>query len=298
VRESLRGYAQGVLYLASQSDKYLQVVDDLRAFNTILDSQEMLAEVISDPSIPARKRQAILGDLLASKVDVLAVQLLEAIVGTENPRAIVDSIGDLVRLISGDEVVSIDGGFATAGRIAGYAQALLESLQGNEALELVEEELFRFARIVESNMRIRRVLSGVGSVPDQRKSLVNSLLLGKCHSFTLQIAEFAASTDRLRDYVEVLDSVVARAAELRNRRIAMVQSAAELTQDQKDQITAALSRVVGTEVEMRTSVDPSLVGGVVAVIGDTVFDGSVRKRIEQLRVRLGLPATVKSRERN
>ena len=298
MRESLRGYAQGVLYLASQSDKYLQVVDDLRAFNTILDSQEMLAEVISDPSIPARKRQAILGDLLASKVDVLAVQLLEAIVGTENPRAIVDSIGDLVRLISGDEVVSIDGGFATAGRIAGYAQALLESLQGNEALELVEEELFRFARIVESNMRIRRVLSGVGSVPDQRKSLVNSLLSGKCNSFTLQIAEFAASTDRLRDYVEVLDSVVARAAELRNRRIAMVQSAAELTQDQKDQITAALSRVVGTEVEMRTSVDPSLVGGVVAVIGDTVFDGSVRKRIEQLRVRLGLPATVKSRERN
>ncbi len=298
MRESLRGYAQGVLYLASQSDKYLQVVDDLRAFNTILESQEMLAEVISDPSIPARKRQAILGDLLASKVDGLAVQLLEAIVGTENPRAIVDGIGDLVRLIGGDEVVSIDGGFATAGRIAGYAQALLESLQGNDALEQVEEELFRFARIVESNMRIRRVLSGVGSVPDQRKSLVSSLLSGKCHPFALRIAEFAASTDRLRDYVEVLDSVVARAAELRNRRIAMVQSATELTQDQKDQITAALSRVVGTEVEMRTSVDPSLVGGVVAVIGDTVFDGSVRKRIEQLRVRLGLPATVKSRERN
>ena len=298
MRESLRGYALGILSLAEKEGKRDLVADEVRAFSRILASQEMLAEIISDPSIPARKRQAILGDLLASKVDGLAVQLLEAIVGTENPRAIVDGIGDLVRLIGGDEVVSIDGGFATAGRIAGYAQALLESLQGNDALEQVEEELFRFARIVESNMRIRRVLSGVGSVPDQRKSLVSSLLSGKCHPFALRIAEFAASTDRLRDYVEVLDSVVARAAELRNRRIAMVQSATELTQDQKDQITAALSRVVGTEVEMRTSVDPSLVGGVVAVIGDTVFDGSVRKRIEQLRVRLGLPATVKSRERN
>ncbi|TAN22495.1 MAG: ATP synthase F1 subunit delta [Actinomycetota bacterium] len=298
MRESLRGYAQGVLYLASQSDKYNQVVNDLRAFNTILDSQEMLAEVVSDPSIPARKRQAILGDLLASKVDVLAIQLLETIVGTENPRAIVDTISDLVRLISGDEVFSLDGGFATTGRIAGYSQALLESLQGTDALELVEEELFRFARIVESNMRIRRVLSGVGSVPDQRKSLVTALLSGRCHPMTLRIAEFAASIDRLRDFVEVLDSVVARAAELRNRRIAVVKSATELTQDQKDQITAALSRAVGVEVEMRTSVDPSLVGGVVAVIGDTVFDGSVRTRIEQLRVRLGLSATVKSRERN
>ncbi|NNN19006.1 MAG: ATP synthase F1 subunit delta [Acidimicrobiaceae bacterium] len=298
MRESLRGYAQGILYLASQSGKYNQVIGELASFNALLDPQEMLAEVISDPSIPAKKRQAILGDLLAAKVDVLTVRLLEACVGTENPRSIVDCIADLVRLISGDDVLALDGGFATSGRIAGYSQALLESLSALAELEVVEEELFRFARIVESNTRLRRVLSGIGSEADQRKSLVAVLLRGKCHPLTLRIAEFAASTDRIRDFVEVLDSVVTRAAELRSRKVAMVQSATELTQDQVDQISAALSRAVGSEVEMRTSVDPSLVGGVVAVIGDTVFDGSVRTRIEQLRVRLGLPATVKSRERN
>jgi F-type H+-transporting ATPase subunit delta len=297
VRESLRGYAQGVLYLASRAEKHDQVVDELREFNNLLASQEMLAEVISDPSVPAKKRQAILGDLLVSKVDPLVIRLLQAFVGTEEPRSVLDAIGELVRLTSGEEIPTLDGGFATVGRIAGYSQALLESIDETGGLEQVEGELFRFARIVESDLRLRRVLSGVGSDSRQRKLLVTALLSGKANEITLTIAEFAASTDRLRDFVEVLDSVVARAARLRHRKVAVVQSATELTEDQMDQISAALSRAVGSDVEMRTSVNPSLVGGVVAVVGDTVFDGSVRRRIEQLRVRLGLPATVKSRER-
>lgn len=298
MRESLRGYAQGILYLASQSDKHDQVVEDLRAFSTFLGSQEMLKEVLSDPSIPAHKRQGILGDLLASKIDPLAIKLLQAIVGTENPRLIVDDIADLSRMVGEDEELSLDGGFATSGRTAGYSHALLESIIGSDAIERVESELFSFARIVESDTRLRRILSGIGSVPEQRKALVEALLSGKSHDISLKIAQFAAATDRLRDFVEVLDSVVAKAAELRHRKVAVVESASELTQDQLNQISMALSRAVGGEVEMRASVNPSLIGGVVAVVGDTVFDGSVRTRIEQLRVRLGLPATVKSRERN
>ncbi len=298
MRESLRGYAQGILYLAKSAGKDGQVIEELRAFHRLLATQEMLAEVISDPSVPPKKRQAILGDLLASKVDALVIRLLQALVGTEEPRSVLDSIAELVRLTSGEEVMDLDGGFATTGRIAGYSQALLESLDGTPDLELVEAQLFSFSRIVENDPRLRKVLSGIGSEPQQRKSLVTALLSGKSHAITLQIAEFAASTDRLRDFVEVLDSVVERAARLRHRKVAVVQSATELTQAQMDQISEALSRAVGSEVEMRASVNPSLVGGVVAVVGDTVFDGSVRRRIEQLRVRLGLPATVKSRERN
>ncbi len=297
MRESLRGYAQGILYLASRAGRQDQVVDELREFNNLLVSQEMLAEVISDPSVPAKKRQAILGDLLVSKVDPLVIRLLQSFVGTEEPRSVLDAVGELIRLTSGEEIPTLDGGFATVGRIAGYSQALLESIDGTGGLEQVEGELFRFARIVEFDLRLRRVLSGVGSDSRQRKLLVTALLSGKADEITLKIAEFAASTDRLRDFVEVLDSVVARAAMLRHRKVAVVQSATELTAAQMDQISAALSRAVGSDVEMRTSVNPSLVGGVVAVVGDTVFDGSVRRRIEQLRVRLGLPATVKSRER-
>lgn len=298
MRESLRGYALGVMYLADKSGKRDQIVREANSFAAILGSQEMLAEVISDPSVPPRKRQAILGQVLSGKVDDLLIRLLEVFVGTENPRSVVSSIVELSRVLSHESELVLDGGFATTGRVSGYAQALLESLEGTADLEQVEEELYRFARIVESNTRIRRVLSGIGSDASQRAALASDLLSGKSHELTQKIAVLAASVDRLRDFVEVVDDVVARAAKIRDRRIAKVDSAKELTPDQIAQISAALARVVGSDVEVRTNVDPSLIGGVVAVVGDTVFDGSVRNRIEQLRIRLGLPATVKSRERN
>jgi F-type H+-transporting ATPase subunit delta len=297
VRESLRGYALGILSLAEKQGKGAQVVDEVRAFSRLLGSQEMLAEVISDPSIPARKRQAILKELLNGKVDTLVLHLLETFVGTENPRAVVETISGLAQILAGDGDLVLSGGFATSGRADGFSQALLESLEGSSDLERVEEDIFRFARIIESYPQVRRALSGVGSVARQRADLASSLVLGKCHLISLEIILFCCSIDRIRDIVEVFDSVALRAAGIRERKIAKVESAAELTKEQISQIAAALERAIGSKVEVRTSVDPSLIGGAVAVVGDTVFDGSVRNRIEQLRVRLGLPATVKSRER-
>lgn len=297
MRESLRGYSLGMIYLAGKSGMERQVADELESFNSLLRSQPGLSDVLSDSSIPSHKRQAILGELLSGKVASPVAGLLEAFVGTESPRVLIESINELARMVHGDDVSGLEGGFATTGRVSGYAQALLESLEGSPELADVEEEIFRFARIVESNVRIRRVLSGIGSEPAQRRGLVEALLRGKVNGFTLEIAAFAASIDRLRDYVEVLDMIATRAAVIRERKIAKVESATALTQEQVNQISSALSRAIGSEVEVRTSINASLIGGVLAVVGDTVFDGSVRNRIEQLRVRLGLPATVKSRER-
>jgi F-type H+-transporting ATPase subunit delta len=297
VRESLRGYALGILSLAEKEGKRDLVADEVRAFSRILASQEMLAEIISDPSIPARKRQAISKELLSDKVDTLVLHLLETFIGTENPRSVVETISGLAQILAGDDGMVLDGGFATSSRADGFSEALLESLEGSPELEQVEEEIFRFARIVEANPRIRRTLSGVGSQSEQRSGLASSLLSGKCHPICLEIILFCCSTDRIRDIVEVLDSIALRAAGIRDRKIAKVHSATELTQQQVEQIAAALEMAIGSKVEVRISIDPSLIGGAVAVVGDTVFDGSVRNRIEQLRVRLGLPATVKSRER-
>lgn len=298
MRESLRGYALGIFYLAHEADEKRRIVDELASFGRLLKTQPNLAEVITDTSLTPRKRQAILGELLFSKVDPLTSHLLQAVVGTESSRLVLDSIADLVAMAASEDSGELTGGFSSSGRIDGYAQALLESISDMSALAKVEEELFDFARIVESNLSVRRVLSGIGSDARQRVGLTSALVLGKMSNIAYAIAVFAASADRIRDFVEVMDSVVNRAAEIRSRRIADVRSATELSQDQIAQISAALAKAVGSEVEMRTSVDPSLVGGVVAVVGDTVFDGSVRNKLEQLRVRLGLPATANSRERN
>ena len=65
-----------------------------------------------------------------------------------------------------------------------------------------------------------------------------------------------------------------------------MRSAVALTADQKDRLSAALTNATGKQVNLKVVVDPSVLGGIVATVGDTVIDGSVRTRIDQLKSRL------------
>ena len=76
---------------------------------------------------------------------------------------------------------------------------------------------------------------------------------------------------------------VARAAKARQREVAEVRSAVDLTDDQRQRLATALTSATGKDVEVKVVVDPTVMGGVVATIGDTVIDGSVRHRLDQLR---------------
>ena len=68
--------------------------------------------------------------------------------------------------------------------------------------------------------------------------------------------------------------------------MAEVRSAIPLTDDQKSRLADALGQATGKQVEVKVIVDPSIKGGLVAQVGDTVIDGSVRRRLEQLRIAL------------
>jgi F-type H+-transporting ATPase subunit delta len=65
-----------------------------------------------------------------------------------------------------------------------------------------------------------------------------------------------------------------------------VRVAVPLTEDQQHRLAAALTNATGKQINMKVVVDPSVLGGVVATIGDTVIDGTVRTRIDQLKSRL------------
>ena len=65
--------------------------------------------------------------------------------------------------------------------------------------------------------------------------------------------------------------------------MAEVRSAIALTDDQKSRLADALGKATGKQVEVKVIIDPSVQGGLVAQVGDTVIDGSVRRRLEQLR---------------
>ena len=71
-----------------------------------------------------------------------------------------------------------------------------------------------------------------------------------------------------------------------NKEVAEVRSAVALTDDQKVRLAEALGKATGKQVELKVVIDPSVLGGVVAQVGDTVIDGSVRSKLDQLEVRV------------
>ena len=171
-------------------------------------------------------------------------------------------------------------------RIEGYAKGLFEIARAEGKLDEVEDELFRFARVLETNESLRSTLSDELLPAARRQALVEDLLGGRATRTTTQLISFVVGIGHGSDLPDIIDSLVQRAAGLRDQVVAEVRTAVELTPDQQTRLAAALANATGKDVSLRPIVDPSVIGGVLATVGDTVIDGSVRTRLEQLKSRL------------
>jgi len=171
-------------------------------------------------------------------------------------------------------------------RIEGYARALFEIARAEGTLDEVEDELFRFARSYESSDALRNALTDEQIPAGKRQAIVEDLLGGKATSTTTQLVSMVVGSGRGRDLPAIIDKLVARASSAKNLEVAEVRTAVPLTSDQQDRLAAAIVNATGKQVNLKVVVDPSVIGGVVATVGDTVIDGSVRTRIDQLKSRL------------
>jgi F-type H+-transporting ATPase subunit delta len=171
-------------------------------------------------------------------------------------------------------------------RIDGYARALFEVASAEGTLDEVEDELFRFARSFESSDALRTALTDDMVPAAKRQAIVEDLLGGKTTSTTTQLISMVVGTGRGRDLPAIIDSLVHRASAAKQLEVAEVRSAVPLSDDQQQRLKAALANATGKQVNLKVVVDPSVIGGVVATVGDTVIDGSVRTRIDQLKSRL------------
>jgi F-type H+-transporting ATPase subunit delta len=171
-------------------------------------------------------------------------------------------------------------------RIEGYARGLFEIARAEGTIDEVEDELFRFARSYESNDELRNALSDEQIPAGKRQAIVEDLLGGKVTSTTTQLISMVVGSGRSRDLPAIVDKLVARASTAKNLEVAEVRTAVPLTADQQTRLAAALANATGKEVNLKVVVDPSVLGGLVATVGDTVIDGTVRTRIEQLKSRL------------
>jgi F-type H+-transporting ATPase subunit delta len=168
-------------------------------------------------------------------------------------------------------------------RIEAWAQALLEIALAEDHLSEVEDELFRFARIIEGNDDLRMALSNPGQPAERRAQIVDDLLENRSLQMTRAIAAFVVGAGRGHDLPAIVARFVELAAQSREHEVAEVRSAVPLDDVQVQKIAAALGRATHKNIEVRVVVDPTLLGGIVATIGDTVIDGTVRHRLEQLK---------------
>ncbi len=171
-------------------------------------------------------------------------------------------------------------------RIQGYARGLFELARAEGTLDEVEDELFRFARSYESNDELRLALTDEAVPAERRQSIVEDLLGGKATATTTQLVSMVIGSGRGRDLPAIVDQLVRRAASSKQLDVAEVRTAVALTDDQRARLKAALENATGKNLEVKAIVDPTVVGGVVATVGDTVIDDTVRTRIEQLKSRL------------
>ena len=168
-------------------------------------------------------------------------------------------------------------------RVTGYADALFAVAAAEGDLAAVEAELFRFAQALRSDDQLGSTLADQGVPVSRRQQVVEDLLGGKASATTTALVSMVVGAGRTTDLPAIVDALVERSAASRNKSVATVRSAIDLTAEQRDRLASAINTRTGRDVEIRVVIDPTVLGGVVTEIGDDIIDGSVRRRLNQLR---------------
>jgi F-type H+-transporting ATPase subunit delta len=294
VRQSIRGYTDGVID-QSASGLVSTTAAELSAVRALVEGSDDLRLTLSDPGVPEAARLGVVIDLLGNRVGEPTLRLLTFVIRSDGATQFMANLGWLEARVGAATRGGTDIGETVLGRTAaieridGYATAVLERVTGERELGNIEDELFRFMRVVDGSDDLRAALTDRSVPVDARHGIVVDLLQARATGASLSLAAYATHVGRPRDYVDLLAHIVDRVAGESNRRLAEVLAPVDLDDEQRRQLATALTRVVGRQVEVRVTVDPSVLGGFVATIGDTVVDGSARHRLELLKERLAMP---------
>jgi F-type H+-transporting ATPase subunit delta len=177
------------------------------------------------------------------------------------------------------------GRMAARQMIAGYTRAVFEALPSVSELDDIEDELFRFARVVEATPALRSALTDRSLPLPLRRDVVDDLLGTRAHAATVRLVK-ESLRGRTRDLVATLDWLVVQAAEARGWRVARVRAARPVDAGEREELSQALERLAGAPVELQVFVDENLLGGATVQIGDLLVDATIRHRLEQLQEHL------------
>jgi len=171
--------------------------------------------------------------------------------------------------------------------IDGYAQALFTVAQAEGVLAKVEDELYAFGKALEQHTDLREALTDAVLPIENKKAVVEDLLGERAHPITLGLLAFVIDLGRARHIPKIVEELARMASVERSHALAEVRTAVDMTDEQRRRLAEALSRATGRTVDLKVVVDPSVIGGVVARVGDEVFDGSIASRLEDAKQALG-----------
>lgn len=168
-------------------------------------------------------------------------------------------------------------------QIKGYARGIFEMARGEGSLERVEGELLTISRAFETSPELRSSLTDPQLPLERKQAVVDDLIGSRASSLTVGLVQLLVSQNHASDLPAVARAVADAAASSRDRAVAEVRSAVPLDDATVQRLTTSLGRATGKEVEVKVVVDPEIIGGLVARVGDTVIDGSIAKRVDSAR---------------
>jgi F-type H+-transporting ATPase subunit delta len=246
---------------AASADDARALAEDLFGVTAVLVRERALRRLVADPATAEADRNRLADTVFGGKISDAAMQTVSGLVTARWSKS-----ADLV-----------DAAEALARR------AQLAVAEADSSLEDVEDELFRFGRVLDREPRLTALLADRGAPADKRVSLLRDVLGGKTKPVTAALLEQAVRSARTGSLDLVAQELAELAAERRDRYVAHVRTPVALTPQQEQRLTEALSRLYGRSISLQIEPDPYLLGGLVVRVGDEVIDGSVAGRLAAAR---------------
>jgi F-type H+-transporting ATPase subunit delta len=259
-RESLSGLRDR---LPADGD-LAQLSEQLYSVVSLLTVQGSLRRALSDPSAAPYAKVVVVDSLFGSRLAPAALEIVREAARSRwsQSRDLLDSLEELA------------------------VDATLGSAESAGQLDEVEDELFRFGRILDAEPTLRAALTDRNMTAGTKSGLLHTLLDGKVSDVTFTLLERAVNEPRGRTIEHALRDLSTLAAQRRERLIAHVTSATPLTADEERDLAAALGRAFDYDVRLQVVVDASLIGGLTVRIGDELIDASVARQLDEARRKL------------
>jgi F-type H+-transporting ATPase subunit delta len=242
------------------------MAEDLFAVTGALDSSASLRRALVDPSRDASAKRGLVQGLFGPKISAPACSVCNVLVSQR--WADDQDLGDATESLAVEALVA---GAELAGR-----------------LDALEDDLFRFGRVVAADSGLRDALSAHGGDEHVKGDLVQALLAGKACEQAIRLVRQAAVAPRGRRFGRVLQTYLAIAAMRRQQLTATVTAAFALDEEQVARLTAALSHIYERAVQVTVVLDPAVVGGIRVQVGDEVVDGTILRRLQEAERALGM----------